>query len=68
MSAILDARDVRQENMANCFRNIAKRYEIDVEFDFTDPMNPQVNFTGGTEEQHVELALELCELFGDYLD
>ena len=45
------------------FRHIAEKYGIQVDFDFTDYRNPKVNFTGGTNEQHLCLARELAEKF-----
>jgi hypothetical protein len=62
MGAILGATN-SQAITAFLFIEIAKKHGIDVDFDFSDYRNPQVNFIGGTEEQHYALALELAQKF-----
>ena len=62
MSAIRGA-TTQQAVCAMMFCQIASKYGIQVDFDFTDSRNPKVNFTGGTNEQHQCLARELADKF-----
>jgi len=64
MGAILGA-TTAQATMAFLFLTIAKKYGIDVEFDFSDYRNPKVNFIGGTDTQHEALACELADKFNE---
>ncbi len=52
-----------QAVMAMMFCQIARKHGVEVEFDFSDYLNPKVNFIGGTDEQHFNLALELESKF-----
>lgn len=62
MTAIRGA-TTAQAVMAMMFCQIAMKHGIEVDFDFTDYRNPKVNFTGGTQRQHEELARELADKF-----
>jgi hypothetical protein len=62
MGAMLGA-TTSQAITAFLFIEIARKHGIDVDFDFSDYRNPQVNFIGGTREQHEALAMELAEKF-----
>jgi thymidine phosphorylase len=62
MTAVLGM-TTEQAITAFLFIEIAKKHGIDVDFDFSDYRNPQVNFIGGTREQHEALAMELAQKF-----